>query len=67
MKEKFESLGLGLSAATIAMVPNLLQNISVACTGICGSCGGGCAGMILGMGAGGLIFITKRLHDKKEK
>jgi len=67
MKDKIKSLGVGVSAATISVVPSLLPTASAVCTGVCGSCGGGCAGLILGLGAGGLIFLTKLQNDKKEK
>lgn len=66
MKEKLKALWLGLSATMIAMVPSLLPSTSATCTGICSSCGG-CAGVILGVGAGGLIFFTKLFSRKKEK
>jgi len=65
MKKKFKSLGLGLSATTISIVPSLLPTVSAACTGICGSCGGSCAGLIVAAGASGLIFFNKFYKQKK--
>ncbi len=67
MKDRIKSLKVGMSAATIAIVPSFLPAASAACTGICGSCGGGCAGLILGLGAGGLIFLTKLQNGKSKK
>jgi|GEM_PF-1135982 len=67
MKAKLKSLGLGLSATTISALPSLLLGTSAACTGICGSCGGGCAGLIVGMGAAGLIFFNRWCNKKKVK
>jgi hypothetical protein len=67
MKDRFKSLGVGISATTISMVPSLLPNVGAACTGICGSCGGGCAGLILVLGAGGLILFNRMKNRKQEK
>jgi len=65
MKKKINSLGLGLSATAISLVPSLLPTASSVCTGICGSCGGSCAGLIVTLGASGLIFFKKLYKQKK--
>ena len=58
MKDKVKSLGLGLSAAGISLSTSLLPAARTACTGICGSCGGGCAGLVLGL-AGSFIYFAR--------
>lgn len=65
MKKKINSLGLGLSATTISLLPSLLPTASAVCTGICGSCGGSCAGLFVAVGASGLIFFNKFYKQKK--
>lgn len=72
MNDKAKSLGLGLGATSISMGTSLLPAVR-ACTGMCGSCGGACVGLILGM-AGGFIFFAglkkqanKNQSKKEEK
>lgn len=56
MNDKIKSLGLGLGATAISIMPGFLPAVRTACTGVCGSCGGGC---ILGLAAGGLIALAR--------
>ena len=56
MNGPVKSWGMGLGAAGLSLSSGLLPTAgAAACTGICGSCGAGCAGLILSLVAGGLI------------
>ncbi|HWR38645.1 MAG TPA: hypothetical protein VN611_04025 [Patescibacteria group bacterium] len=60
MNNPLKSLGMGLGAAGVSLTPGLASTAgNAACTGICGSCGAGCAGLILGLAAGGLIALAR--------
>lgn len=56
MKVKSSTLGWGLGSAVSVNLPSILQTPMISCTGICGSCGGGCA--IVGLIMGGVLVVN---------
>nr|WP_092068950.1 hypothetical protein [Dendrosporobacter quercicolus]NSL47289.1 hypothetical protein [Dendrosporobacter quercicolus DSM 1736]SDL83913.1 hypothetical protein SAMN04488502_101960 [Dendrosporobacter quercicolus] len=57
MIAKISALRWGLSSAVLVNLPGLLQLSSSGCSGLCGSCGAGCA--IAGLTAGGFLTLTR--------
>jgi len=68
MMSKSSTLTLGAGSAALVNLPSILNLPVSSCSGICGSCGGGCA--IVGLTVAGFLITNcfyKTRQDKSAK